>query len=135
MIDEGLLQGVKRAIAGKAFHRGNAASLVLDRKCETGIDPLTVHKDGAGATGTLVTSLLRPRETQLVPKQIQERRSDIRIDLGCLSVDDEMHSIVSSDEPDVVFAVNARTARALAISIDVSRLIQVAAATWRQAAN
>ncbi len=91
MIDEGLLQRVKRSCGAHALNRSDVSALVLHGQRQAAVDALTFRQDGAGAAGALVAALLCSGELQMVTQKVKERRPRIDLDLQNSAVDVKAH--------------------------------------------
>jgi type II secretory pathway predicted ATPase ExeA len=70
MRDEGGLQRVEGVTVGKAFDRRDGCAVLHDRERQTGVHAFAVEKHRAGATGTLVTALLRAGQIKPLAEQV-----------------------------------------------------------------
>jgi hypothetical protein len=91
MLNEGLLKWMKLALMCEALNSSDAPSLILDRQCETGDDALSVGQHRAGAACSLVASLLRARQIESLPQEIQQGHSRIVGQLGSSPIDHYQH--------------------------------------------
>ena len=74
VIDERLLQGMERAIGGKAFDRGDVGAVRHDGQRQAGIHPAAFDQDRAGAALAVIASLLGAAQIEAIPQGIQQCR-------------------------------------------------------------
>src|SRR5262245_31959426 len=74
MVDECLLQRMKRAVGGKALNRGDAGAILHDRQCQAGVNTPAVDQDRAGAALAMVAAFLRAGQAEAVAQRIEQRR-------------------------------------------------------------
>jgi hypothetical protein len=65
------LDGIQFAAPRKAFDGQDITSMSLKGQHQTGIDGFTVDQNGACAAMALGTTLFRPRQIQLVSKDLE----------------------------------------------------------------
>src|SRR5205085_9016730 len=86
VLDERRLQGMD-AVAGNALDGGDLPAFVLHGQRQAGIDALAVHQHRARAAGTLVASLLRPREPDMLTEGVEQRHTRVQPELVLHAVD------------------------------------------------
>ena len=86
---EGLLKRVKFAISSEAFDRRQVLSLSLANRNHAGQNQHSIHDRGACAALSLATSLLRPGQSEIFPKHIEQPLHWRRGHVIVLSIDRE----------------------------------------------
>lgn len=71
MVDEGLLQGMQRAIPGKTFYGRDLRAVLHDGERQAGIDPPTVDQNRAGAALTVVAAFFGAGQCKMVTQCVQ----------------------------------------------------------------
>src|SRR5688500_20149192 len=75
MFDERLLDRVKFCLSGNTFDRCDLAAINLGHRDQTTINDPAVDVHRARATLTLATTILGPRELQLLTQHVEETRN------------------------------------------------------------
>src|SRR5262249_43687790 len=73
MLDEGLLQRVKRASLRQAFDGRDPRAIVHNRQREARIDAPALEENGAGAALAVVAPLFRSGEVEIEAQRIEQR--------------------------------------------------------------
>ena len=93
VLDEGRLQGMKRAPLGEAFDRRHPLLLHRGRQGEAGEDAASVDEDGAGAALAVVAALLGAGMVQFLAEEIEQGDPplDLGLDRGAIEGEAEAH--------------------------------------------
>ena len=89
MVDEGLLQGMQRAVLRQALDGGHLGAVLHDGERQAGIDPPAVDQHGAGAALAVIAALLGAGQVEMVAQGVKERRPRRHRELPFDAVDDE----------------------------------------------
>jgi hypothetical protein len=73
MLDEGGLQGMEFATGCESFDRRDFGAVARDRQNEAGVHASTIDQDRAGATLSLVATLLCAGKFKPLAQEIEER--------------------------------------------------------------
>ena len=73
------------------FDGGDAGALELRDQLQAGVHPLSVDDHGAGAALSHVASLLRTRETEVLPQRIQQDEPRLDLQPASLTVHDQRY--------------------------------------------
>src|SRR5262249_30235090 len=65
VIDERLLNRMKRALFREPFDRRHRSAVLHDRQRQAGIDAAAINQDGAGAALTVIAAFFRAGETEV----------------------------------------------------------------------
>jgi hypothetical protein len=77
MLDERTLERMKSVRVRQSFDRDHFATLILHGERQTGQNALAIDKDRAGATCTLVATLLGAVKLKRFPQKIEQRHARI----------------------------------------------------------
>ena len=94
MLDEGLLKRVQRAVLRDPFDRHDLGAVVRNRQGEAGVRAAPVDEHCARAALAVVAALLRTRQAELLPEQVEERRARVELERVLVAVDVERHRVV-----------------------------------------
>lgn len=75
MVDEGLPQRVQDVFYSQSFEHGDIGPILHDSEREAGVNGPAIHRRRAGAALTIVTTLFRTREVEMIEKRIELGRS------------------------------------------------------------
>src|SRR5205823_4295259 len=78
VLDERALERMQLAVLGEPLDRDDVRAVVRDRECETGVRAPAVEQDRAGAALAVVAALLRSRQPEVLPQQVEQR--DARVE-------------------------------------------------------
>jgi hypothetical protein len=73
MLDEGLLQGMKRASLRQAFDRRDLCAILHDREREARVDAPAVEQNGTGAALAVVAALFGPGNVEIEAQRVEQR--------------------------------------------------------------
>ena len=89
MLHEGGLERVQAARLAQALYRGDFATVERNRQLEARIDPYSVDEHRAGATLSVVATLLRADQVELVTQQVEQGGPRLDHEPLLLAVDGE----------------------------------------------
>src|SRR2546428_1443787 len=91
LAQEGFLHRVQLSALDQPFDGGDAGALELRDQLQAGVHPLSVDDHGAGAALSHVASLLRTRETEVLPQRIQQDEPRLDLQPASLTVHDQRY--------------------------------------------
>ena len=80
MVDEGLLQRMKRAALRQTLDRRDLRAVLHDRQREARIDPPAIDQNGAGAALAVIAALFGPGQVEVETQRVEKRgpRRDVQ---------------------------------------------------------
>ncbi len=89
MVDEGLLQGMQRAVRRQTLDGGHLRAVLHDGERQAGVDAPAVDQHGAGAALAVIAALFGAGQVEMVAQSVKERRPRRHRELPFDAVDDE----------------------------------------------
>ena len=77
MLDERLLERMKRSRPAKPLDRRDRAAVILDRESEAGEDSFAVDQHGARTARALVAALFGSRKADVLTQEVEQRDAGI----------------------------------------------------------
>jgi hypothetical protein len=74
LVYEGLLQGMKAIAGSQALYGRYFLPIGLDGKDKTGVDRLSIEKNGATAAVAVPATLFRTGQAQIIPQKVKKRQ-------------------------------------------------------------
>ena len=90
MVDEGLLQGMQRAIPGKSFDGCDLRAVFHDGERQAGVDAPAIDQHGAGAALTVIAAFLGAGQREMVAQGVQECGPRHKVERAPDAIDDKI---------------------------------------------